>query len=213
MSIWSKLLIFAAGAVVGGVTSGLFLKKKYEKKADEEISQMRQYYDGKEKEEPAAEESTEENDIPSYESEHIESPEDKEKHKNPVPAQPVDYTSCYNYEEMEHPEDDIVDNGASITNSYQESSKNPPKLIKMSEFGEEPNYETATLLYYMDNGVLTTESDEVIGAKDLDEISSIVGDVLKKYRFDTNNWDRIYVRNFARACDYEIVKVFGAFEE
>ena len=144
----------------------------------------------------------------------------------------IDYTSFYkgsgkSEEEMiretEHPRDDEAEDTEWEENHYAglamtEDMAHPkdPKIIKSIDFGSEPGFKTQTLLYYQDNDVLTIEEGEDFDEDDIEDFSeqeSIVGDALVKYGFKDDDTPVIYVRNYDRMVDYEIEKVFGAYEE
>lgn len=198
------LLIFLAGAVAGGIASGLYTKKKYEKELkDEQESVKETLSEVTDKEYADLEEEKEEtNEAPKQYSSNtpVGTPLDIEPKRTEDDYH--DYTSHY-------------DGGEAMSYESEANSKLAPKMIKASEYGTDPMFEPQTLLYYTDNDVLTTETDEIIGEgeKDLDEIRGTIGDALTKFGFKDNDEDRIFVRNFSRNADYEIIKVFGAFEE
>lgn len=194
----NKALIFLVGFMAGGVASGLYAKKKYEKiLKDEQDDISETLSDVTDKEYSDLE--------PEEESKPVEPP--KEYSGNSLSGGRT-VEEYYNYGSN-------YDAGEEMTKESEENSKLAPKIIKASDYGTNPIYEPQTLLYYTDNDVLTTETDEIIGEgeKDLDEIRSVIGDALTKFGFKDSDEDRIFVRNFKRNADYEIIKVFGAFEE
>ena len=99
----------------------------------------------------------------------------------------------------EHPEDD---------GETKVSSKRPPKIIKMEDFGSN-GYSEVYLEYYTQDGALVI-ADET-EAKEIDEVKDFIGNALEKYGFDHNDEERIYVRNFDRKCDYMIQKIWDKF--
>jgi len=226
------LAIFAAGAISGSGITYILVKKKFEKKADDEIAEMKEYYDhhaltyeelvkrGHIADEPKEEKKDE--DIPqSYQS---SAPKEGKLVRGGVKkAVPIDYTVFYRPEddtdpaESEHPRDDDEETqkeyqGSVLTKEHQQAKHREPRIIKHSDFGSEPHYTTQTLIYYTEDDILTLgedQSEEEVA--DFDEIESMIGDALTKYGFIDNDEDHIYVRNDQRCCDYEIVKVFGSF--
>ena len=115
--------------------------------------------------------------------------------------------------EEEHPEDDEpadedMDDILNAEDFEKEKKIGPgPKIIKASEYGEDPKLDCKQLIYYTDDETLATEEDEIV-----DDISGLIGDALTKYGFINNNEeDSIYVRNERRGTDYEIIKVHGSY--
>lgn len=227
------LAIFAAGAISGSGITYILVKKKFEKKADDEIAEMKEYYDhhaltyeelvkrGRIADEPK-EEKKEENIPQSY---RTSAPDEGKlvRGGGVKKAVPIDYTVFYKPEddtdpaESEHPMDDDEETqkeyqGEVLTKEHQQVKYREPRIIKHSDFGSEPHYTTQTLIYYTEDDILTLgedQSEEEVA--DFDEIESMIGDALTKYGFIDNDEDHIYVRNDQRCCDYEIVKVFGSF--
>ena len=228
------LITFAIGAASGSGITYILVKKKFEKKADDEIAEMKEYYDhhaltyeelverGRIADDGRKEEKKEE-DIPqSYQSSAPK--EGKLVRGSAVKrAVPIDYTVFYKPEddtdpaESEHPRDDDEETqkeyqGSVLTEEHQQAKHREPRIIKHTDFGSEPHYTTQTLIYYTEDDILTLgedQSEEEVA--DFDEIESMIGDALTKYGFVDNDEERIYVRNDQRCYDYEIVKVFGSF--
>lgn len=227
------LITFAIGAASGSGITYILVKKKFEKKADDEIAEMKEYYDhhaltyeelvkrGRIADDRRKEEKKE--DIPqSYQS---SAPKEGKlvRGSGVKKTVPIDYTVFYKPEddtdpaESEHPRDDDEETqkeyqGSVLTQEHQQAKHREPRIIKHSDFGSEPHYTTQTLIYYTEDDILTLgedQSEEEVA--DFDEIESMIGDALTKYGFVDNDEDHIYVRNDQRCCDYEIVKVFGSF--
>lgn len=115
--------------------------------------------------------------------------------------------------EEEHPEDDEpadedMDDIVNAEDFEKEKKMGPgPKIIKASEYGEDPKLDCKQLIYYTDDETLATEEDEIV-----DDVSGLIGDALTKYGFINNDGeDSIYVRNERRGTDYEIIKVHGSY--
>ena len=89
------------------------------------------------------------------------------------------------------------------------SGKKPRLITEESYYDEYLHHSKCILEYYTDNDVLVdTDVDQ-----ELDDPRRYVGDCLDKFHFRTNDEEFIiYVRNFAYGIDYEISKVFGAWE-
>lgn len=221
--ILADALIFAGGLVVGAVTSGLIVKKKCDKKMEEELKSQSDYYEAR-IDELYDDEAVADSDI-SEEEAVEEAPEEYSTSPMPVPEQDsltrgrykkpetTDYTTYYkgkrDQAESESPKED-----ADYYEEARGSKDKGPKFIKMEEFGDDPRQSEVHLHYYMDDGVLTLsddQSEELL--EDFDEIHGMIGDALSKFGFDNNDEEVIYIRNRARGCDYEIVKIFGSYKE
>lgn len=110
--------------------------------------------------------------------------------------------------ESESPSDDLPEDVENYLDGKKDSEtpRREPRLIKYEDFGELPYYDKITLLYYMDDEVLTTEDDEIIPNPE-----ELLGDALTKFGFNKNDERVIFVRNERRNTDYEVDKVFAAY--
>ena len=217
-----QVLIFVAGLVTGGGAVGLFVHNKYIRKDihEKELEDMKAYY---------IRESGR-----RYDPRPRPTVKKEEVTDNPIPykkPETDDYTRYFKKEAMdaatmkamttdpadlEHPleEDDYEEDysqGLAMKREREKAKSKGPKLIPASDFGSESYQDTVTLLYYMDDGVITNEDEEVYD--DLDEVEAMLGDTLRKYGFDSNDEKSIYVRNVERGCDYEIIKVFSSYSD
>lgn len=198
-------VIFASGAV-----SGVLVTKSYfEKRTNEEVESVKKslrtmiHLPRPEKEEKA------ENDI------SVKRPTDPRKAEVVVDYSGYskvvkEYTADEDEDpaESESPSDDIPEDVENYLDGKRDSEtpRREPRLIKYEDFGELPYYDKITLLYYMDDEVLTTEDDEIIPHPE-----ELLGDALTKFGFNRNDERVIFVRNEKRSTDYEIDKVFDAY--
>lgn len=211
-------LIFLGGGTVGAFVSFFITRKNSNKKNEEAIKQMEEYYKNKygggnepypekiPEEEPAKKPTEYKTNI--NEESYIRT----KPFKRPANVQNTDYTSYY--AASEHPEDDEAekDYRAGLDMTRESAKSKGPKMIKMADYGSEPNLRLVELFYYTEDDVLTVgedQNEEII--KDFDEIESMIGDALTKYGFKDNEEETIYVRNLKRGCDYEINKIFGSY--
>lgn len=198
-------VIFASGAV-----SGVLITKGYfEKRTNEEVESVKKslrtmiHLPRPEKEEKT------ENDI------SVKRPTDPRKAEVVVDYSGYskvvrEYTADEDEDpaESESPSDDIPEDVKNYLDGKRDSEtpRREPRLIKYEDFGELPYYDKITLLYYMDDEVVTTEDDEIIPNPE-----ELLGDALTKFGFNKNDERVIFVRNEKRNTDYEIDKVFAAY--
>ena len=164
------------GAGIGSAVTWFCVKKKYEQIAQDEINSVKEVYHKR------YNEST-----------------DKEN-KNDTLSQEVNSDEKSEYEEkiaeLGYDSDEIIDDN--------DSKNNKPYIIDIDEFGENENYDTATLYYYGD-GVLADADDEII-----EDINKTVGD---EALLQLDEEDCVYVRNDRLEIEYEIVKDLRTYDE
>lgn len=202
-----NLLIFAAGAVVGGIVTWRIAKKTYEKiiadeteaakkSAQDEIdiykTQLEDKIDNyvKETSNSASEES--ENDDDEYEEveEPEEEPEEDEDEDEEYYAEPrYRYDSYLN--ELEYFK------GKGRTDEI--GHINVPYIINETDVGDKMDYDLIHLTFYADH-ILTDDANLPI--KDIDEI--VGPEALKCFLNEFVNI--VYVRNERLGCDFEICR-------
>ena len=198
-----NLLIFAAGAVVGGIVAWRIAKKTYEKiiadeteaakkSAQDEIdiykTQLEDKIDNyvKETSNSASEES--ENDDDEYEE--VEEPEEDEDEDEDYYAEPrYRYDSYLN--ELEYFK------GKGRTDEIGQI--NVPYIINETDVGDKMDYDLIHLTFYADH-ILTDDANLPI--KDIDEI--VGPEALKCFLNEFVNI--VYVRNERLGCDFEICR-------
>lgn len=136
----TNLLMFVAGAAVGTVVTWKVVKTKYERKADEEIKSMQEYYEGRVK--------SEQNEPKAVE------PEEPKVEPDPDEEERVEYSNMVKELGYSNEEGGPVNVGLK------------PYVIAPDEFGELEHYQQITLFYHSD-GILVDEDEEVID--DIDE--------------------------------------------
>ena len=195
MNGMTKLIIFAAGAVIGSAVTWKLVKDKYERIANEEIKSVKEVF------------SKKENDVNNRLS--VANNLLKEKLKKEVIVedttedivQDEDIDSIPDISEPEEHEDyEAVLRKAGYKNEPQKTTKNGPYVIPPEEFGE-TDYDIISLTYYADN-ILVDDSDEKILNSKVDELIGV--DSLS--HFGEYDDDAVYVRNDALKCDYEILR-------
>ena len=197
-----NLLIFAAGAVVGGIVTWRIAKKTYEKiiadetkaakkSAQDEIdiykTQLEDKIDNyvKETSNSASEES--ENDDDEYEE--VEEPEEEDEDEDYYAEPRYRYDSYLN--ELEYFK------GKERTDEIGQI--NVPYIINETDVGDKMNYDLIHLTFYADH-ILTDDANLPI--KDIDEI--VGPEALKCFLNEFVNI--VYVRNERLGCDFEICR-------
>lgn len=203
MKTLQTILIVIASAGISGAAGYFIAKKKYEKKADEEIESVKKAFNEHLNE---LTKSGEKIDIPmtrngysKYSKKKLsEKKTKKESDREPLPTDPV-----------------VVDNYIDYSAPYRTSSKNvktekkfvedekgaasndEPYIISPDDFMAS-SYESSTLLYYAD-GVLADSDDNVI--------SSYIGLIGPKAlnSFGQYQEDTVFVRNDKLKTDFEII--------
>lgn len=175
----NKVLYFAtfvAGAVVGGIATWQYTKKKYEQIAQEEIDSVKEVF------KTINEEKRSIRDWSEYEDDGEEDDENEEQHLANV-------TSYKNL---------LVSNGYSNPSPSTQIPVDRAYVIKPDEFGEFEDYETISL-FYTEDGVLLDDRYERVDDPDF-TISMESLDHIGDYEDDC-----VHVRNDRLKADYEIL--------
>ena len=175
----NKVLYFAtfvAGAVVGGIATWQYTKKKYEQIAQEEIDSVKEVF------KTINEEKRSIRDWSEYEDDGEEDDENEEQHRANV-------TSYKNL---------LVSNGYSNPSPSTQILVDRAYVIKPDEFGEFEDYETISL-FYTEDGVLLDDRYERVDDPDF-TISMESLDHIGDYEDDC-----VHVRNDRLKADYEIL--------
>ena len=187
---YKNLFIFSAGISIGGLISYVITKDKYETIMNKEIEEIRKYYKDK------------------YEN-IKEDDEEKIKEKGDYREIVREYVSKHVIEEEDYNCDDEEDNHYTIMESRDLTNGvdfDESKKIESWEFGEQPLYETETIILYSD-GVATNDLGDVI-----DNLEEIMG--VDQYReFKESSDESIFIRNDLLRMDYEIVKDDWRYED
>lgn len=136
-STLSNVIMFAVGAAIGSAVTWKVVKSKYERIANEEIAEMRNYV--RDKFEPK-----------KFEPKVFE-PKNFEKDQVKYVNLTADYLRTFEEEEKGGAED-MVD-------------ENKPYVIQPEEFGEKDGYDTVSLTHYAD-GVLEDDQCNIIDNPD-----------------------------------------------
>lgn len=174
-----NFIAFAAGAAIGSAVAWRFLKKHYERIADEEIESMKNYY-------------LETQSEPTKGDTEREPVDDK-----PVSGQLDIQEYADRLQDMEYTSYSSSAPAAPVKKK-KVAKKNAPYVISPDEYAERKDYETVSLTYYADK-VLANDFDEVI--EDVDEV--VGEDSLT--RFGEYERDSVFVRDDDLKRDYEIL--------
>lgn len=243
----AEIVIFCGGLIIGGVAGAascwLLLKKKFDKKLDEEIERLNEeewnnnlsYFDQEfEFEDPEL------NNDPSEEK-------DVGRNYHKISEDSVDYLEFYKKKneelkgaikladpaDFEHPEEDdsyISDYGdgvdpetVTVVNEENKNLVDGYEITKETAYSKDkkPKIITGDSYYnefhHFDKIALQYYFDDDILAteedEEIDDVERILGDSLDKYGFRNNDESVIYVRNMAMGTDYEVFKVRASFGE
>lgn len=175
------VFIFLAGAGVGAGATWYFVKKHYEKVADEEIkdvvTRFKAYKETLQKE---YESVPDENPNPNYEG---------NSRRNNVAQMERPISSDFNEE---------LSNGI-IDDPKGKNEGVAPYVISEEEFGEMEDYDQKTLFWYYRDNILATDED-----LEVEDKFTTVGDALEEFKKD-RYLERVLVRNEQDETDYEIL--------
>lgn len=187
MKLFKGLCIFAAGALAGAAVAVRMVRDKYQQEAEEEISEMRDYYRELRKNAKTPDEDKMlEEDENSKEEKEVKEENTKNEYNKIV----ENYTNYTQYNDTETKENKKEEK--------EERTNYEPFIISAEEFGEDPGYDTATLTYYKDK-VLTDDLDDVIDY-------SVAGEENLKIFDEYPDCKAIYVRDDIYMVDYEIIR-------
>ena len=203
MKTLQTILIVIASAGISGAAGYFIAKKKYEKKADEEIESVKKAFNEHLNELTKAGEKI---DIPmtrngysKYSKKKLsEKKTNKESDREPLPTDPV---AVDNYIDYSAPYRTSIKNVKTekkfVEDEKGAASNDEPYIISPDDFMAS-SYESSTLLYYAD-GVLADDDDNVI--------SSYIGLIGPKAlnSFGQYQEDTVFVRNDKLKTDFEII--------
>lgn len=190
MNFLKGAIIFVSGVAVGAGSAVLIVRKKYADKAESEIKEMRDYYDNLIKEvndsKKRVEEIKQADEIikeQGYVSYDTMSREEVNKRVRDISEKAI---------QKEAPKDD-----------YPEA----PFVITEPDFSEEELYfEKVCADYYLDDGALVDENEELINVDDCIGLENLD-------RFLSSTEGVMYIRNPRLATDYEVTKVGGKYSD
>ena len=203
MKTLQTILIVIASAGISGATGYFIAKKKYEKKADEEIESVKKAFNEHLNE---LTKSGENIDIPmtrngysKYSKKKLsEKKTKKESDREPLPTDPVAVANYIDYSAPYRTSSKSVKTEKKFVEDEKGAASNDePYIISPDDFMAS-SYESSTLLYYAD-GVLADSDNNVI--------SSYIGLIGPKAlnSFGQYQEDTVFVRNDKLKTDFEII--------
>lgn len=211
----SREMIFGiVGLLLGAGAGVLATKKYYQKKSIDEVNtELEKIHE--------AQYGTYENKAEEYKSENNEKPSvDKLSYTKHMKDEheKTNYQAMYRAEKLakdatdraENDNDSEIDNDDESFEEYDraKTKDRPPICISAEALGEVPEYyDHVELNYYAYDDILTDENDNVI-----EDRERFLGNCMKKFGFDENEEDQLFVQNFELSTVYEIQKFDAAFE-
>ena len=188
-----NLAMFLSGVTVGAAGAWLYLKKRYERLAQEEIDSVKAVFSERKS-------SPMKNDYDEEEQEHQHMADIAKLKPDLVDyaakLQTMGYT---NY--AEH---------SKKTNKEEKKGKpmeDKPYVISPDEFGNRDEYTQISLIYYAGDEVLADEEDEAV-----DDVDDVVGADFADH-FGEYEDDSVFIRNDRMKCDYEILRDNRSFAD
>lgn len=180
---------FVLGAAIGSFVTWNVVKDTYQKLAQEEIEDIRQYY--KEK-------------LDALEPKKVSNEVPKNTHEKPdireFAARIIGENGYKNYSNTSIKPDPVLneeEEPEQKENEVVEHDPNKPYVVSPEEFGEK-GYTVISLSYYAD-GVLADEDDHVV-----EDVDAVIGYESLEHFGEYEN-DSVHVRNDRLRCDYEIL--------
>ena len=180
-------IAFVLGVCCGAVGSWLYLRKKYEARAEEEIESVRELYKemGKKEKKPDEKKTTRSADVK----------EDTGLFRNDRRESFQSFSEVLSKEGY-----------AAASRNYRKLAESDcPYVIRPDQFGEFSDYERIELNMFSD-GTLTDDMGEPIE----DDIGDMIGEDYMDH-FGEYEDDAVYIRNDERKTDYEILKMVHAY--
>lgn len=177
-NIYSILLSVASLGAGFGI-GYIFFKKKFEKKADDEISKMREQFNNRLKEIIKPEPKTEK--------------KSKSKSKEKVVVKDINKTIA------EQNQSEYVNYSAPYRSKKSKSEALEDIYIITPEQFTESEYNVVTILYYEDGTFTDDDGNIIYNPKD------IFGNINVAKSFGQYEEDSVYIRNYSKKIDYEVL--------
>lgn len=202
MSTLNKVIIFAAGAVIGSLAAWKLTKTKYEKIMIEEEQSLREYYNKKVK--VIEDTATDLHDSYQRREDALRKKLEEETEKEPEIVQ-----------DMDELHDKEFDRYAEILKDHKYSQEEPcfdagtndkPYVVSPDEFGDADDYDIITLNYYADGVVADDWNDPI------EDIGATIGEDFASH-YGEYEEDVVYVRNDRLKVEYEILRSNLRYED
>jgi hypothetical protein len=201
---------FIFGAVIGGTTAYILMKKRMEEEIDKEVNEVKAYY--KEQLEKLKEETAEK-------EEYLKAKVDVAEDNGSIVARRNDVVKIEKYE-YEHQEDNEEESVYDEDGEPEETLPagqfeifedeidfhEEPYIIDTQKVGEYMSYDLISLIYFAGDCMLT--DDWEVPVEDPDATAGT--DFIKLM---DDGEDIVYVRNDKLKCDFEISKDLRSYEE
>lgn len=188
----TNLAMFLSGITVGATAAWLYLKKRYEQLAQEEIDSVKAVFSERKS-------NLAENDaVKEQESQHMA---DIAKLKPDL----VDYAA--KLQTMGYTNYNEHSKKMTKAEKKEMPMTDRPYTISPDEYGNQEDYTQISLIYYAGDEVLADEEDEAV-----DDVDDIVGVDFADH-FGEYEDDSVFIRNDKRKCDYEILKDNRSFAD
>lgn len=220
-----EIIIFSAGAVSGILGTALFLDKKYKARTEEEVASMKEYVARVREKEMVAEATinegydTDDGDaVKPRDNSSITMVNKGESYKpgSLAGTTHIDYSKFYGKDpaEGEYPseEEDEYYNAKKFNDRTKD--KHGSEIITPEEMDNFPQYDKVLLYYYAYNDIMVYGEPENEEQEIIEDIDELLGNCWYESGFAAvdEEKDVLCIRNYDRATDYEIQKIFATFE-
>lgn len=196
---------FVAGAAIGSLVTWKIVETKYKRIAEEEIASVNALYSGKKKVEDEEYEPLKDEDYFVREEDLTEEERAKHTHFSEKPdlmkmaslIKEKGYNTDYSKmsESDERPE--LPDEEEEVI--ARDDDVDEPYVIDPLEFGENPEYDQITLIYFAGDDTLAT--DDYNTFEDIDEVGDDFAEHIGEYENGA-----VHIRNDKSMTDYEIIE-------
>lgn len=191
-STLNKVIIFAAGAVIGSLVAWKLTKTKYEKIMIEEEQSLREYYNKKTK---VYEDSA--NTLHDYYNDRLKEIDEKEKK---MEEDKIVNDLRERYAEV------LKEHKYSIDEPCYEGGQDRPYVVTPEEFGNADEYDIISLNYYADGIVSDDWGDKI------EDLEATIGEDFASH-YGEYEEDAVYIRNDRLKVEYEVLKSLSKYSE
>lgn len=197
-STLNRVIIFAAGAVIGSLVAWKLTKTKYEKIMIEEEQSLREYYNKKTK---VYEDSA--NTLHDYYNDRLKEIDEKEKKMEE--DKKTEESKIVN-DLRERYAEVLKDHKYSIDEPCYDGGQDRPYVVTPEEFGNADEYDIISLNYYADGIV----SDD--WGNKTEDLEATIGEDFASH-YGEYEEDAVYIRNDRLKVEYEVLKSLSKYSE